>query len=538
MKRHYILLALIALALIAGCRKDDPITPDPDPVPHDDPTPMPPADYGPFTDFTLIAPTDGDSVLYGTERVMSDAAGLKVIYRYGSDISALRAVFHVPEGAQVFVGSTPQVSGQTINDFSMPVTYRVVSDGRSVDILVSVMFDTKLPTVYITTATGQMITSRDEWLHNNTIRIRRHDGWMEYLANSNADARARGNLTWHFPKLPYSFKLPSKQSVLGMPAHKRWHLLAGYADHTGIRNSVAFEIARRTHCFDWTPSGKHVDVVVNGRHMGNYLLVEAIKADPNRLNIGNDGYLIEFDKYFDETYKFRTATFNLPVCVKEPGEDEITTAQFSYIQDYVNHVETLLHEDSVVNGAYMDYLDLDSYLAYWMVNELTVCREANRPSSVYMHKTATGKLMAGPVWDYDYGTFREENDRYCSIEACWNSAFLYHDRNAIIRARTLWNEIRPQLLAVDHVIDSLANLVRESKIKDNALWPYKERIAEDANMEGNLNYDFDACVASLKEQYHKRILWMDHTVVNLKAPGSGNPRSGGIFGTMRSHRRM
>ncbi len=184
------------------------------------------------------------------------------------------------------------------------------------------------------------ITSKDIWLEGTEIFIT--NAGEENTLFENAQIRGRGNSTWECPKKPYAIKLDKKAEVLGMPKHKRWVLLANYFDKSCLRNSIAFEIARRSSGLEWTPRGYHVDVVLNGVMLGNYYLCEQIKVDENRVNL-NEGYLLELDKHFDEVNKFYSPIRNKPFMIKEPDEDELTTEQFSYIQNYVSTIETALY---------------------------------------------------------------------------------------------------------------------------------------------------------------------------------------------------
>ena len=137
-----------------------------------------------------------------------------------------------------------------------------------------------------------------------------------------------------------------------MPKHKRWVLLANWMDRTMLRNAVAFEVAHQTENayadgLGWNPHGYSVEVVMDGRHVGNYYLCEQIKIDGDRVDIkdciediigdGNAnptmadcGYLLEFDDNYDEVDKFRTAR-GLPCMFK----DEVT----KYSADIFNQVK-------------------------------------------------------------------------------------------------------------------------------------------------------------------------------------------------------
>ena len=48
---------------------------------------------------------------------------------------------------------------------------------------------------------------------------------------------------------------------------------------------------------------------------------------------------------------------------------------------------------------------MDSFVDWMLVQEITGNYEPFHPKSCYLHKDRGGKLMMGPLWDFDYGTF-------------------------------------------------------------------------------------------------------------------------------------
>jgi hypothetical protein len=64
--------------------------------------------------------------------VIDDEAGTVAIeVAFGTAVDALVASFTISDGASAKVGETPQVSGETANDFTNPVEYTVVSAGAA-----------------------------------------------------------------------------------------------------------------------------------------------------------------------------------------------------------------------------------------------------------------------------------------------------------------------------------------------------------------------------------------------------------------------
>ena len=172
-------------------------------------------------------------------------------------------------GQRVIVDSTDIVSGETVLDFSKPVTMTVVgNNGIEKKYTIEIMAFTGLPIVYINTENNQAITSKDDYV-NATIKIVEDirtraagDIWEDSVK-----IKGRGNSTWTLPKKPYKLKFNSKQSLLGEPKDKEWVLLANYTDKTSIRNELAFYMGRMS-VLDYTCRTHFVDLVLN--NVGSY----------------------------------------------------------------------------------------------------------------------------------------------------------------------------------------------------------------------------------------------------------------------------
>lgn len=185
----------------------------------------------------------------------------------------------------------------------LTITYENYSETYTVKF--SQLTDTGLPVVYINTATGKdvPVDDKDTWIKGSEIYIdaagkQSFDGAMTYedFANAACQIKGRGNTTWTWvkdgeakygdAKRPYAIKLEEKNPVLGMAKHKRWVLLNNVADKSLIRNFIAYRTANKLASVgsgEWHPSGQLVEVVLNGKHRGNYFLCEQIKLDKNRV---------------------------------------------------------------------------------------------------------------------------------------------------------------------------------------------------------------------------------------------------------------
>ena len=486
----------------------------------------------------------------------------------------LKPTFTVPEGMTVTVDGTPQTSGESEQDFSRPLTYTVSNGTESRDYVVDVT-NTGLPIVVLKTEGGsrqweeaglKVLGKDEDWDENDYFTLYNADGSVDVEENL-CTVRLRGNSTQNFPKLPFALKFKEKVGPQGMPTDKRWELLANWMDRTMLRNAVALDVAQRTEKaladgLGWNPRGVNVELVINGRHVGNYFLVEKIKIDGDRINIndcyedvvddGNAsptvadcGYLLEFDDNYDEADKFRTGR-GLPVMFKDEVPDDL----FEEVKDKVETIEANLE-----NGNYTDaykQLDINSVIDYFFVQELTFNNEYKHPKSVYMYIDGNGPLTAGPVWDFDWNTFiipdqvrayggtyvdqLRETDEWLYGESKlaedgiwqWGEPdyendmpymwypLLFHDETFRNRVKQRWTTIYSALKGVAETIDKLAEQNRVSDQFNFAMWPTTRALKGEAGaaFNGDEEMSFDEAIQSMKKAYTDRLDWMNTQITS------------------------
>ena len=413
------------------------------------------------------------------------------------------------EASKVMVGNVEQVSGETVNNFLKPVTYSFVSATGETRQLTIQVKHSGLPVVFINTpAAAEIPPKTSDWLGNTNITIYNTDCSIAYSGITGI--RGRGNTTWKYPKKPYALKLESKAEILGMPKHKRWVLLANWLDRTLLRNHVSFQIARQTD-LAWTPRGQFVEVVLNGTHIGNYYLCEHIKIDKNRVNIDeldedevDGGYMMEIDTYYDEAFKFKSAKKNFPYMFKDP--DEVNDSQFAFMQDFINNLEGSLYEKDRFNtGEFMQYLDIESFADWWIALELTGNTETKHPKSTYVHKDKGGKLKAGPVWDFDWKTFRLNNQEWVSKSTLYYDA-LFEDPTFVATVKERWNKHLPRFREIPAFIQTEADKIRNSEEINHQMWPVTKDTNEDIDL------SFTEAVARMKQSYEQKLEFMDREI--------------------------
>mgnify|MGYP002856204718 CR=1 FL=1 len=388
--------------------------------------------------------------------------------------------------------------------------------------------DTDLPIVYVDTDGGRGIYSKTEYVPAS-VSIKGKGGY-ESLPEVSCSIRGRGNTTWTWPKKPYLVRLDEKEHVLGMHKHKRWVLLANFMDRTLMRNLVSMKVSSMTS-LEWTPSCVPVELVLNGQHKGSYLLIEQVRVDNHRVNITEmtpednsgealtGGYLLELDFHYDNAFQWIDkhgscwgVSGGIPFSVKYPDPDEITQAQKDYIKGYISDVAGVIYGSNFADpeNGYARYLDVDSFVDYWIVYEVMCNHELSNPGSVYFHKDRGGKLVAGPCWDFDWGVLSfytsGGDSRLVNGSAIWY-ARLFQDPAFKAKVRARFEELRPQLETIPDYMDECETLLGKSAELNFQMWdPSGDKVSNGGSIiNGDENMSFHDAIQRLKSNYNKHL---------------------------------
>jgi hypothetical protein len=326
-------------------------------------------------------------------------------------------------GGNVLVNSNAQVTGESSNNFNKPVVYVAsnVENSATKSFYVEISYFTGLPRILINT-NNTPINSKDDYV-DGFVTVKGGLGF-EDIAMQEMKIRGRGNSTWGHPKKPYQLKADSKSPMLNMLEDKKWLFLAEYSDKSLIRNKISLDLGAMSR-LEYTPKGEYAEVFLNDEYNGTYLITQKVEVKSNRLNLPDNGYLVEIDQDYrldaDDvffkptifTQKHNENVFN----IKEPSVD-YNTAAFDLIKDYINNFEAALFGANFKDAqtGYQAYIDLPSFIDWYLVQEIAKSVDAKYYSSIYFNYIPGpgGKIKMGPLWDFDlsYGNVDYANSQY------------------------------------------------------------------------------------------------------------------------------
>jgi hypothetical protein len=380
-----------------------------------------------------------------------------------------------------------------------------------------------LPVIEIFTMYGETVSSTETWnilsaffltdTANPQYNIARTDVQFDRI-------RGRGNSTWDYPKKPYRLKFKRNVPFFGLPAAENWVLLAEYQDPTFLMNAVGFELSRNIFELPYTPSYQHVHLYLNATYQGLYALTEHRQADPlgvgtsGRVEIDfNSGWFVEIDARWDESPKFRTENYDLPIMIKDP--ESVST--HNYIKNDLNKLLNLMASSDFPENGYRELIDLHSVVDFLMINEIVNNHELAHPKSIFCYKKDTrSKISFGPLWDFDWGFSMD----YPSIHTYFvnpngktrvHTFFkrFFEDPIFVQMYKARWNEKYSQLQSIPNFIHEMGQKLEISVAKDTKRWNVS------GGYQADYPTDYNVEINKMTTWFDQRISWLN-TQINVQ----------------------
>lgn len=358
-------------------------------------------------------------------------------------------------GKTVYLNDKAIVSGRQTDLLATADTFTLkVGDKAYGEVKV---MQSNLGCIYLTTAHGGLdyLDGHKSYAETGATLMVDAAGKVQY-AGDLEKITSHGNSSWDYSreKHPYNIKLPEKSKLYGMGKAKKWALLGNYLDHSMMRNAVAFYMAEQAGV-EYTMDYVFVDLYADGSYRGTYQLCERVQIQKHRVNITDleeeteklnnkklseyshksygaglntylentyqyydipnnpeditGGYLVEFqlyNRYANGYTKSGFVTSRGQACdVRSP--EYASKAQIEYIRGFMQDLEDAIYSDTGYNGKgkhYSDYIDVDSLIRYYLVNEIMVDADSTAASFFFYKDSDSagdGKLHCSPVWDFD-----------------------------------------------------------------------------------------------------------------------------------------
>ena len=259
--------------------------------------------------------------------------------------------------------------------------------------------------LYLTTADGRSVTSREEY-KPCYVTLGAQGSFSNYSGSAGIRGRGNSSFLW-YDKKPYRIKLDTKHKLLGLDKAKSWVLLANYRDVTDLMNTFVFEMGRWLN-LPYTNHTRYVELFINGQYEGLYQLTEQVQQNKNRVAVSDErGILISLDvddgpgesPYANDN--FWSKVYHMPVCVKYPDDEAFTSNTVDSVRTVFSQLEQAIRQQDYPKVSQL--LDIPSFIKYLQIQEFVYNVELSAPRSIFMHKDGDGPWVMGPLWDFDAG---------------------------------------------------------------------------------------------------------------------------------------
>ncbi len=349
-----------------------------------------------------------------------------------------------------------------------------------------------------------------------------------------------------FDKRSYRIKLyrdsgkSLEYPLLGMGEHSEWVLYGPFLDRSLVRNRLVYGLAREMAV--WSPDTRYCELYVDGAYQGIYLAVEPVTNGASRLNLyefglitGETAYLLKRDRtgteeHVIESYGTVAGKTDNELSIAYPAASKLTSAQQRWIEQDVSAFERALYSEDFTDEqkGYPAYIDVDSFVDYYLINELAMIPDATHLST-YVYKDIGGKLKMA-VWDFNNGfnNYQWTNyhtDEFFLADGNWYDQLL-KDTAFVDKVVARYRQLRRQawsderlLGLIDENVESLGDAVD----RNFALWGYTFKdnlLSRDDEGESRDPGSFEEAVVMLKKCVTERTAFLDEHIDDLYDIGS------------------
>jgi hypothetical protein len=317
------------------------------------------------------------------------------------------------------------------------------------------------------------------------------------------------------PKYGLKLEFKDKVKLFGMPKNRDWALIANYGDKTHLRNYMITRLSEWLGA-KYTPRMQFVEVYLNRKYMGLYLLSETIKVAKNRVNIDENDttFLVEKEdsKKFDPPYVQSDNGYYYHI--KSPKNPSPETEQL--LLDHINAFEKFAMRPYRYNSdEIVDWIDLDDYLLFYWVHEFSKNEDGNFARSVHFTWKKGEPIHFGPLWDFDLAFGNASREQNKAPEEWYIRRYrlnYYLLQNSLIDSAAVdyWKEHRETFKELIDSVPLYRTIIDKAIENEYRRWPVMQNTENWALKDPYGSYD--EAVETMIEWMNQRYRWIDNEI--------------------------
>lgn len=460
--------------------------------------------------------------------------------RYHQHLEVSEKTACIDHGDDVFCTHLPLINITT--DSEMPEPYVLAGDEE---------------VLYEELAAGLSSAEQNDEMIGATVEYFDYENKNNHLTDKpavkeRALIRTRGATSRLYDKKGYLIKFKEADliknkavSLSGMTADNEWVLHGPFLDKTLIRNYICYNLAGEI--MEYSPNVRFCEAFLNGEYIGVYLIVEKIDYNKNgRIKISktytdaiDTSYIVKIDRMnYDEfesisTFSREALLAGTPemnagyMSIIYPGLT-LTEEQRRFIISDISKFEKAIYSFDYNDSeeGYLKYIDVESFVDYFLINEFTLNYDANALSR-YFYKDTGGKFKMC-VWDFnsafDYYRYPKTNPHTFALHKSIWYEYLFKDKSFVQRVEERYYELRKSCFNEEYLlnyIDETVEFLGPAIARNYEKWGYSFQSEYNGK-----NYDYlypenrnvrsyDEAILQLKNCISERIAFMDSNIDRL-----------------------
>jgi len=393
------------------------------------------------------------------------------------------------KGSSITINGTNCISRLSVCDFSKPVKVVVSSRFESKVYNVYVHSFTGLPVLWIETTDREGFTNNDDYMNasfrlvedvatrssgdvvEDKIKIKREGNAVSFISKYDGAS--------HTGKNSYIIKLSRSLSMLNEPSSDDWALSAMDRDKSMLRCQTGLYLGLLSR-FSRSIKYHYVELMLNGRFCGTYLLGDRTEIGRHRFEIKTDGLTMMIE-----------------------GEDENS----SNISSFVNEVEKALFSSNFTDTdtGWQKYLDMESFADWYVINEILKNGDGSSSFDCFA-SISDGKLEMGPLtrFDMSFGANNNSVQGLVVNKTKWFNRLLQDPffESEVKKRMNFYYEKKDDVI---NEIEANVQYLRFSAVENSKRWEVFE-----ADSDYCIYYQYQSEVNLLIEWFKSRMNWLNN----------------------------
>jgi hypothetical protein len=304
-----------------------------------------------------------------------------------------------------------------------------------------------------------------------------------------AEFKCRGGVSRRYDKRSFSVELDKKFGLCSLPTEDDWILTSNYIDKTFMRHKISYDLFREMDTNNFASQCAYVNVEVNYKPIGLYVLMQEINAKTLGLDKSDTMAMLFKDPviFIKEKLSYVQDSLNYYQQKYPKKVDSDKTYYIEQFKDYLFDSENKPFLDSLNY-----WVDLQNIID-WHILLLFSNNGDGIKKNFYLYKVDSKTPFRLAIWDYDHSFGRDGDNELNMMEReldCNKSILIERLMNIPEsgyrnKLKNRWMELRKnKIISVENFqnyIDNNNELIEGSIEKNFEIWPCNAKWYYDSN---------------------------------------------------------